>query len=166
MVEAAEILARRRQDIEIRLIGDGLEFETLRARALGVQGVSVEPRMSSEDIDGIIAASDAVLLHLRDEPLFRITVPSKTQAYLAYGRPIVAAVAGEAADLLLESGGAIVVPPCQAAALADAIGEMADLPRERRETMGASGRSFYFDNLSFSSGMAATLSVLASARAA
>jgi glycosyltransferase involved in cell wall biosynthesis len=165
-IEAAEILARRRQDIEIRLIGDGLEFEALRQRAENVQGVSIEPRVSGAEIDAIIANADAVLLHLRDEALFRITVPSKTQAYLAYGRPVVAAVAGEAADLLGESGAAIVVPPSDAAALADAIAEMADLAPERRESMGAAGRRFYLAKLSFRSGMAATLSVIDAARAA
>jgi glycosyltransferase involved in cell wall biosynthesis len=103
---------------------------------------------------------------LRDEPLFRITVPSKTQAYLAYGRPIVAAVAGEAAELLQRSGAAMVVPPCDAAALANTIAEMADLPRERREEMGSTGRKFYFANLSFASGIGATLAVIDSAKAA
>jgi glycosyltransferase involved in cell wall biosynthesis len=166
VVEAAEILARRRQDIEIRLIGDGLEHEPLRERAQGVHGLSIEPRVPVAEIDGIVADSDAVLLHLRDEPLFRITVPSKTQAYLAYGRPIVAAVAGEAAELLQRSGAAMVVPPCDAAALANTIAEMADLPRERREEMGSTGRKFYFANLSFASGIGATLAVIDSAKAA
>ena len=166
VIDAAEILARRRQDIEIRLIGDGLEFDALRERGQNVQGVSVEPRASAIEIDGIVANADAVLLHLRDEPLFRITVPSKTQAYLAYGRPVVAAVAGEAAELLQQSGAAIVVPPSDARALADAIAEMADLARERRESMGAAGRRFYLANLSFSSGMDATLAVINAVRAA
>jgi len=166
VVDAAEILSRRRQDIEIRLLGDGLEFDVLRERAQSVQGISIEPRVSPAEIDTVIANADAVLMHLRDEPLFRITVPSKTQAYLAYGRPVVAAVAGEAAELLAQSGAAIVVRPCDAEALADAIAQMADLPRERRQAMGAAGRRYYFENLSFASGMAATLSVIDSAKAA
>jgi glycosyltransferase involved in cell wall biosynthesis len=166
VVDAAEILARRRQDIEIRLIGDGLEFEALRARAQGIHGLSIEPRVAAAEIDAMVAAADAVLLHLRDEPLFRITVPSKTQAYLAYGRPVVAAVAGEAANLLQQSGAAVVVLPCDAVALAGAIAQMADLSRERREEMGSAGRKFYFENLSFRSGIAATLAVIDSAKAA
>ena len=166
VVEAAEILARRRQDIQIRLIGSGLDCEPLSERAQGVPGLSVEPRVPADEIDSIVAGADAVLLHLRDEPLFRITVPSKTQAYLAYGRPVVAGVAGEAAELLQRSGGATVVAPCDATALAGAIAHMADLSREEREKMGAAGRRFYIDNLSFASGMAATISVIESARAA
>jgi glycosyltransferase involved in cell wall biosynthesis len=166
VVDAAAILARRRQDIEIRLIGDGLEFGELCERARGVQGISIEPRVCAEEIDAVIASADAVLMHLRDEPLFRITVPSKTQAYLAYGQPIVAAVAGEAAQLLAASGAAIVVRPCDAQALAGAIAQMADLAHEQRRKMGAAGRRYYFETLSFASGVAATLSVIGSAGAA
>jgi len=165
VLEAARILARRRQDIEIRLIGDGVEFEALAKRARGALGISIEPRVPANEIDEVVACSDALLMHLRDEPLFRITVPSKTQAYLAYGRPVVAGVAGEAADLLQNSGAAIVVAPCDPCALSEAISRMADLSREQRQAMGSAGRRFYFDNLSFSSGITLTLSALAAAQA-
>lgn len=160
VIDAAELLSRRRQDIDIRLIGDGVEAEELREKVRGIAGISIEPRVPAADLDEIVADCDALLLHLRDEPLFRITVPSKTQAYLAYGRPIVAAVAGEAADLLERSEAAIVVPPDDAVALSDAIAEMADRSKERRQAMGSAGRRFYFDNLSFSSGMSSTLATL------
>jgi glycosyltransferase involved in cell wall biosynthesis len=53
-------------------------------------------------------------------------VPSKTQFYLAMGRPIVAAVNGEAGDILREAGSGIVVPPGDPAALAQANREIAD----------------------------------------
>lgn len=165
VIDAARILARRRQDIEIRLIGDGVEFEALAERARGAQGISIEPRVSAAEIDEVVARSDALLMHLRDEPLFRMTVPSKTQAYLAYGRPVVAGVAGEAADLLEKSGAAIVVAPCDPDALSEAISRMADLTREQRQAMGSVGRRFYFDNLSFSSGISSTLSAIDTALA-
>ncbi|HEX2803691.1 MAG TPA: glycosyltransferase family 4 protein [Sphingomicrobium sp.] len=160
VVAAAELLSRRRQDIDIRLIGDGVEAEALRKKVRGITGISIEPRISPAELDDVVAGSDALLLHLRDEPLFRITVPSKTQAYLSYGRPIVAAVGGEAADLLGRSCAAIVVAPDDPVALSEAIAEMADLSLERRESMGAAGRRFYLDNLSFASGMSSTLATV------
>jgi glycosyltransferase involved in cell wall biosynthesis len=164
VVEAAEILARRRQDIEIRLIGDGVEADALRERARGVHGLSIEERVPAAQIAEILAGSDALLLHLRDEPLFRITIPSKAQAYLASGRPVVAGVGGEAAGLLRRSGAALVVRPSDPSALSEAISAMADLPRERREAMGRAGRGFYFENLSFAAGMSATLATIDAAR--
>ena len=48
----------------------------------------------------VFSEVDGLLVHLRDDPLFSITVPSKTQAYLAIGRPILMGVRGNAADLV------------------------------------------------------------------
>ena len=163
VIDAARILARGRQDIAIRLIGDGIDADALRERAVGVAGVTVENRVSQAEIAEIYAAADALLLHLRSEPLFEITIPSKTQAYLASGKPIVAGVAGEAARLLEESEAALVVPPEDAEALAQAIGQMADVPQPLRASMGDSGRRYYLDRLSFERGIRSTVEVLEAA---
>ena len=111
------------------------------------------------------ADADALLLHLRNEPLFDITIPSKTQAYLAAGKPIVAGVGGEAANLLRDAEAGFVVQPEDAPALATAIGRMADVPGAVRRSMGASGRRYYQDHLSFASGIEQTLSALESVAA-
>jgi colanic acid biosynthesis glycosyl transferase WcaI len=97
---------------------------------------------------------------LGDDPLFAITIPSKTQAYLASGRPIIAAVNGESAQILRKSGAAIVVSAANPAALAKAIRDMADLPDARRNAMGRAGAEFYARHFSFSQGVARTLELL------
>jgi glycosyltransferase involved in cell wall biosynthesis len=112
------------------------------------------------EIVAIFASADALLLHLRDEPLFAITIPSKAQFYLAMGKPIVAGIAGEGAELLRRSGAAVVVPPGDAAAMAEAISGLADLPSDRRVAMGASGLDFSRDILSFERAMDRTIGVL------
>jgi glycosyltransferase involved in cell wall biosynthesis len=76
------------------------------------------------------------------------------------GRPIVAGVSGEAARILEQSGAALVVPPCNAEALAEAICAMADTPAEQRNAMAANGVRFYSARLSFESAIARTLEVL------
>jgi glycosyltransferase involved in cell wall biosynthesis len=163
VIEAARILARERQDIAIRLIGDGVESTALREQARTVSGIAIEDRISQAEMQAVFADADALLLHLRNEPLFDITIPSKTQAYLAAGKPIVAGVGGEAASLLNQAEAGFVVAPEDARALAGAIGRMADAPRPLRRSMGASGRRFYQRNLSFASGMEHTLAALHSA---
>jgi colanic acid biosynthesis glycosyl transferase WcaI len=47
-------------------------------------------------------AADALLVHLRKDPLFEITIPSKTQAYMAVGKPLLMAVDGDAANLVTQ----------------------------------------------------------------
>jgi len=41
----------------------------------------------------LYALADALLVYLRDNPLFRITIPHKTFAYMASSKPILAAEA-------------------------------------------------------------------------
>jgi glycosyltransferase involved in cell wall biosynthesis len=162
VVEAAAMLEKARVEAEIVLYGDGVEAAALRERAagLGLGHLRFEPRVPKHEIARIFARADALLLHLADDPLFAITIPSKTQAYLAMGRPIVAGLAGDGAEILKASGAALVVPPGDAAALARAIGELADMAPERLEAMGRAGRRYYEERLSFEEALDRTLKVL------
>jgi glycosyltransferase involved in cell wall biosynthesis len=162
VLEAAARLKALRQDILIRLYGDGVEASSLRARAreLELSNLEIHPQIGKDEINEVFARADALLVHLNDHPLFTITVPSKIQAYLATGRPIAAGVAGEAARLLLESEAALVAPPSDPAALADAIVTLADTPADARRRMGLRGRSYYLRNLAFQRGVNRTLHLL------
>lgn len=163
VLEAAAILARQRRDIRIDLFGSGVEEAALRAQAkkLGLDNVRFGGRVTQAEIIRACANADALLLHLGDDPLFAITIPSKTQFYLAMARPIVAAVNGEAAEVLRESKAAVVVAPGDPVELARAIRELADLPPARREKMGKKGAGYYRRNLSFSSSKDRTIALLA-----
>jgi colanic acid biosynthesis glycosyl transferase WcaI len=162
LVEAGAIIQQRRDDIEILLYGWGVDEQRLRTQALelGVTVVRFHDRLPQDAIIEVFKRADALLVHLADDPLFEITIPSKTQFYLAMGRPIVAGVSGEAARILEQSGAALVVPPCNAEALAEAICAMADTPAEQRNAMAANGVRFYSARLSFESAIARTLEVL------
>ena len=163
VLEAAARLQDLRSDILIRFYGDGVEAPTLKAQArtLGLGNVEFHPHIGKSAIDRVFARADALLMHLAADPLFAITIPSKTQAYLAMGRPIVAGVAGEAASLLRDSGAALVVPPGDAEGLAAAIQTLADTPAKERRRMGLDGRDYYARNLSFRRGMDRTLALVA-----
>ena len=122
--------------------------------------VRLSGRISSSDIAMEFSRADALLLHLGTDPLFAMTIPSKTQHYLAKGRPIIAAVNGEAAQLLRDSGAALVVSPANPEMLASAIMTMADMPRGKREEMGQAGLNYYERHLSFSHGTRRTIALL------
>ena len=46
-----------------------------------------------------------------EDELFEITIPSKTQAYMAAGKPILMAVKGDAAKLIDEANCGLVIAP-------------------------------------------------------
>lgn len=160
IVDAAAIVARARSDIEIRLIGDGTDADLLKERAKNVSSLRIEGAVPLSTIEEIFARADALILHLRNEPLFRITIPSKVQAYLAVGRPIVAGITGEAAELLDASQAALVAPPDDPQALAEAICRVVDMSADERDRMGQAGRRFYLEQFSFERGVERTLDAI------
>ena len=76
------------------------------------------PGVPRDEVRRVYAAADACLVALRATPLMETFLPSKAFEAFGAGRPVVAAVAGEAQALLTAGPGAVVVPPEDAAALA------------------------------------------------
>ena len=107
-----------------------------------------------------------LLVHLKDDPLFRITIPSKTQFYLATGKPILMGIRGDAAELLVKTKAGLVVAPQDAAALAGAVTHLARLSKQELAEIGARGRMFYEFELSTAIGVSRTLAIFDCAIAA
>ncbi|MBI3697014.1 MAG: hypothetical protein HY238_19545 [Acidobacteria bacterium] len=93
------------------------------------------------------AVSDALLISLLDDPLFEITVPGKLSSYLASGRPLLAAVKGDAAAMIREARAGLTVSPSVPADLARGVRELRAMSPENRKRMGDGGRSYYVQNL-------------------
>ncbi len=98
-----------------------------------------------EQIPALMAAADALLVHLSDSSVFEAVVPTKTVAYLAAGRPIVMAARGAAADLVESTETGVVVAPGEPARLAAALDALAQLDEGTRAAMGARGRARFED---------------------
>ncbi|HEU4950671.1 MAG TPA: glycosyltransferase family 4 protein [Holophagaceae bacterium] len=166
VLEAAARLAREVPDAQFVLVGDGVVRAQLEAEATarGLANVRFLPRRPAEAMGGLLHAADALLVHLKDDPLFEVTIPSKIQAYLAAGRPILCGVKGDGADLVREAGAGLLFPPEDAGALAEAVLALMRMPPARREALGAAGRSFYRARLSVTAGTAAFVRALRAAR--
>ena len=128
--------------VHFAFVGEGSDKPRLqrRVKALGLDNVSLRPGVPHEEVPALLAAADICLVPLRDVPLFSTFIPSKMFEYLAAGKAVVGALTGEAAQIL-EEAGAVVVPPEDSVALADAIRALADDP-ERRQLMGKQGRDY------------------------
>lgn len=87
--------------------------------------------------------SDALLITLNDSDSLNSTVPSKLATYLGVGKPILASINGEGADVVRTSGAGIVCVAENAEDLAEAILRMRDMPKEARDAMGLAGRRWH-----------------------
>jgi len=68
--------------------------------------------VSRKDLLALYRGSDILFLHLNDYPAFRKVLPSKLFEYAVTGKPIVAGVAGYAAQFFQQVQGAVVFQPC------------------------------------------------------
>lgn len=135
--------AARQPDVIYLMVGDGAERQRLLAERerRGLANVRMLPSVPKPQVPGVYAAADACLVPLRDVPLFETFVPSKLFEALAAGRPVIGAVRGEARAILAHSGGALLVEPEDASAMAEAVQRLRDDASLRAE-LGRRGRAF------------------------
>jgi glycosyltransferase involved in cell wall biosynthesis len=114
-------------------------------------------------IGDIFAAADVLALHLWNDPLFRITIPQKTQFYMAMGKPVLIGVEGEAAEFITGAGAGVAVPSDNVEAMADAMVLLSQMSTEQLAEMGRRGREAYYRTFSFATAIAETEAVLQNA---
>lgn len=148
IVAAAPYLADLPQ-VQIAIAGNGIQEATLRrqAKELDARNLNFLGLVPPERMPGLYARADVLLIHLRDLPFLRATVPGKTQISLAAGRPIVIAARGESAHLIGQAGAGLVCAPEDPRALAEAIRTMVQLPAAQRQAMGEQGRLYYHEHM-------------------
>jgi colanic acid biosynthesis glycosyl transferase WcaI len=145
VLEAASLCRSRVPQARFVFIGGGVDADRLERRAHEMQldNVRFLPRQPMAAMGSILSAADVLLVHLKDDPLFRVTIPSKTQAYLAAGRPILMGVTGDAAELLERSGAGLVCEPENPASIAEGVRLLFEAGQSRLRAMGQAGRDFY-----------------------
>jgi colanic acid biosynthesis glycosyl transferase WcaI len=151
ILDAAKIVAGQKPNVQFVFIGGGVEVENLKARAeqLNLKNTLFLPRRPINEIGAILRLADVLFVHLKDDPLFRITVPSKTQAYLAAGRPILIGVRGDATELVLKAEAGLACEPENPESIAAAVLKFAEMSKTELENMGQNGKIFYDRELSF-----------------
>jgi glycosyltransferase involved in cell wall biosynthesis len=92
---------------------------------------------------GYFALADVMLVTLRRDPIFALTIPSKLQAYFACGRPVVAALEGEGARIVEEAGAGISLTPENPEALAKAVLAIYRMSGKERDDMGIRARRYF-----------------------
>jgi glycosyltransferase involved in cell wall biosynthesis len=155
VLRVADRCAAMLPSVHFWLVGRGTETERLQRKAAEMQlsNVTFLPHQPHPALMRIMDTADALLVHLRDIPLYTVTIPSKTQEYLAAGRPIIMAVRGDAADLVTEAGAGINCEPENVDSITAAIAKLVTLDPEGRLAMGAAGLAYYRKHLCFRLGL-------------
>jgi glycosyltransferase involved in cell wall biosynthesis len=139
--------AQLKSDARIRwlIVGDGRSADSVRSDiiAMGLQDrVVMLGRYPLDRMPSFFAAAGAMLVSLKRDPIFAMTIPGKVQAYLASGQPIVGMLDGEGGRVIEESGAGLVAASGDSAGLANAVRRLADMSATDRAAIGSRGREY------------------------
>jgi len=145
IIGAAERL-KAYPDIHWVILGDGRMAawvkNQIEERGLGGT-VHLLGRHHVESMPRFFSLADAMLVTLKKQPIFSLTVPAKVQSYLACGKPLIAALDGEGARIVREAAAGLTPSAENPEELANAVLEIYRMSRYEREAMGARGRQYF-----------------------
>lgn len=144
-IVAAAVRLRDLSDCRIVMVGSGSKSAWLEelAKADEIPNIILAGRLPSACMEELFSLAGGLLVTLKREEIFRFTIPSKIQAYLSSGRPLIAALDGEGARVIDEAGAGLTCPSEDAEALAEQIRKLYQMPATQRDAMGASGRRYF-----------------------
>ena len=102
-------------------------------------------RYPVERMPSFFRHADALLLSLKDEPIFAMTIPGKLQSYLAAGIPVLAMLNGEGSDVIQNAQAGLTCPAGDYAALAEVVLQLSAMSKEERKTIGMRGKALSDD---------------------
>lgn len=157
VVESAEICQKEGLGVTMKLVGQGICQPALQNMISDkfLRNCEILPGRPLTEMCDLFNWADVLLVHLKDDPLFRITIPSKTQAYMFLGKPILMAVNGDAANIIQEAEAGIVCRPENTEDMVKTIRKFLSMTRDERRMMGERGNAFYRKTMSLDSGVAA-----------
>lgn len=88
--------------IKIHFFGDGTDFEPLVTATKANENLVFHGRVASSEIGKYLEAADVLFLHLVKDPVYLSIIPSKLQAYIEVGKPILGGIEGEASAIVLD----------------------------------------------------------------
>lgn len=144
ILDAAERL-RDHPNIQWIILGEGRQWswvkEQVEARGLS-SCFHLLGRFPADTMPSFFSQADALLVTLKRDPVFALTVPGKVQSYMACGKPILAALDGEGARLIQEAQAGLAVPSGNALDLAASVLKLSQLPPNERYKMGKSAKHY------------------------
>jgi len=144
ILAAAELL-KQHGHIRWLIVGDGRKAawvaDEIEKRNLKDKFILLG-RHSLERMPSFFKHADALLVSLKNTPIFGMTIPAKVQTYLSAGIPIIAMLNGEGAEIIKTAQAGMICPAGDYQQLATITLKMSQLPLVERQRMGENGRLF------------------------
>lgn len=149
----AALELKENKGIKFILVGDGRKMpyvkEFIEEHQLQ-ETVFTMGRYPVEAMSSFFDKADVMLVTLKDDPIFNLTVPAKLQAYMSASKPIIAMLNGEGADNVLEADCGFTVSAGDYKSLANTILKASDLSTDVLNQLGENSRKYYENNFRMS----------------
>lgn len=146
LLSAAVILKAQKIDIQWLILGDGRMKEHVKQQIhnLGIQDCfHLFGSFDSIEMPKYFSCADALIVSLKNDYIFKQTIPSKVQSYMACGKPIIASLDGEGARIIEEANAGFVSPAENADALANTIICFLNLTCQEQIALGRNARLYF-----------------------
>jgi glycosyltransferase involved in cell wall biosynthesis len=147
VLNAAESLKHRAAAIRWLIVGDGRKADWLRAEIerRGLQDCFLLlGRFPVTRMPSFYAHADALLVSLKKDPVFSMTIPGRVQSCLMAGVPLIGMLDGEGAGVIREANAGLVCPAGEADSLASIVLKMAAMNADQRRQLGINGRAYAY----------------------
>ena len=148
ILDAAEKL-KEYKSIKWLIIGSGRRVEWIK-NEIAARGLAdnflLLGQYPLELMGGFVNHADVMLVTLKKDPIFALTVPAKLQAYMAWGKPVLTMLDGECSRIVKEAGAGLVANSGDAERLARNILEMYRMSETERAETGKNALKYYKEN--------------------
>lgn len=144
IIDAVKLLSDV-ENFKIHIVGAGsaLHYTQERVNKEGLANkIIFYGKRPYKEMPEFYRLADACLLTLSNKTQIGLTIPGKLQGYMAAGKPIIASINGDAADVIKEAACGICVPADDVELLAKAIREFI-CNKEKYQTCGINARKYY-----------------------
>lgn len=148
VIEAATLLSTTAPNVQVVLVGDGVDRARLESMVADrrLSNVTFAGRHPAADMPAFFAAADTLLVHLRKSDIADHAIPTKILAYLAAGRPVLCGAGGASASLIRSADCGIVTPPGDPGAMATGIRQLAAADPGERARLGRNARAYLHEH--------------------
>lgn len=142
------IILKKCDSIQILIFGQGSRWSWLKDRIAehNLKNIFLLGSYPIEVMPAIMRKASVLLVTLADQDIFSATIPNKVQAYLASGRPILAAINGEAAAVISDANAGIVVPAGDSKKLAHAAIKLSEMSERDLNFLGKNGQQYFINH--------------------
>jgi len=147
IIEAAKIVKSVNSEIKWVILGDGRKKSYVedKIKEFGLEdNLYLLGSFPVNEMPYFYACADCLLVSLKRDYIFSLTIPSKIQSYLACGKPILASLDGEGGRIITEARAGLVVESENPTELATRAIDFYNMSKMDIDQMGINARN-YFD---------------------